>query len=742
MNTANQTWLGLGLTRDHLALAESTAAFAHRHLTTESLRAIVADIDAGAGDRVPDYWNHIADQGLLGLHIPEQYGGSGAGLLELAVVLEVLGRHLIPSAYTPTVFTAAILTAEGGENAANLLPGISSGAVRGAVALETSLTGSYGADGVTIRGSAAAVGLATADVAVVPVDVAGVRTWIVLDTSGLHVRQGSAIDLSRGTAVLTVDEVTVPVHRVLRNVDDRWFAALASVIFGAEAVGVASRCVEMAAEYAKIRVQFGRPIGQFQGVKHRCAQAAVGLEQARAVVWDAAQALDNEDETAEYAAAVACLVAPDAAVSAARDAMQVLGGVGYTWEHDAHLYYRRAVTLRGVLGRSREAAETVARLAIRGDTRTVRYDLPDYAEPYRAQVREALTEIAQLDEREQLPLLGDGGWVMPFLESPLGRDAGPVEQVVIAEELERAGIIAPQLGLAAWLMPSVALHGSEEQKRDLVEPTLRGEILWCQMFSEPEAGSDLASLRTVARRTDGGWIVNGQKIWTSLGFIAEWGVLLARTDQFAPKHQGITYFLVKMDSDGITRRPLREASGGALFSEIFFDDVFIPDSGVVGEVNQGWQVARGTLGNERVALGKGLALNANIDDLLAFARARLDDGIPLESVGRIVAENQAMSTINGRTLLKQLQGMDTSAVSNVGKYLSMRVGQQIADFCHAELGSAGVYDEADPLSRNWIEKTISSRPMTVYGGTTEVQLNVIGERVLGLPRDPEPGTAA
>ncbi|MBB4853408.1 alkylation response protein AidB-like acyl-CoA dehydrogenase [Mycobacteroides chelonae] len=545
------------------------------------------------------------------------------------------------------------------------------------------------------------------------------------------------IDMTRSTGVLSVAGLDVPASRIL-DIDRKAITELASVVYGAEAVGVGAWCVETAVEYAKIRVQFGRPIGQFQGVKHRCAQAAVVVEQARAAVWDAARALDHRDSGAGYAGAVARLVAPDAAVSASRDAMQVLGGIGYTWEHDAHLYYRRALAIRGVLGKSTVVAHEVAQLALRGSTRAVEPELPQESEALRIQIRAELAGIADLEEREMLRQLGDGGWVMPFLDPPLGRGAGPVEQVVIAQELERAGVTMPQLGLAAWLMPSVAVHGTDEQRHELVRPTLRSEILWCQLFSEPEAGSDLASLRTEAKKVDGGWIVNGQKIWTSLGFMAEWGVLLARTNQDAPKHQGISYFLVDMHTPGVKAKALREASGGSLFSEVFFDNVFVPDSGLVGEVDGGWEVARGTLGNERVALGKGMPTDATVDDLLDFVRSADSDILSMDVVGRMVADSQTVVLLQGRTLLKQLLGMDVGAEASVAKLLGQRLGQQIADFCHAELGFAGVCGGTDKTARNWMEKTISSRPMTVYGGTTEVQLNVVGERILGLPRDPEP----
>jgi alkylation response protein AidB-like acyl-CoA dehydrogenase len=722
--------LGIGLTEEHRDLSDSVDRFARRWITPEVRRAAVE-----VPETVPEFWAALAEQGLLGLHVPERLGGQGAGLLELAVALEALGRTCAPGPLVPTVLASAVLVADDGKAGAALLPALVDGSIRGAVGLADGLTGSRDAtDTLMVSGRTPVLGAGLAEIVVVPVSVGGARTYVVLDAADVTVSSTEAVDVTRAVPVVVADGVTVPADRVL-GLDASTIDDLATIVLGAESVGLASWCVETAAEYAKVRVQFGRPIGQFQGVKHRCASAAVALEQARAAVWDAARAYDTGYAATDFAAAVARLVAPDAAVTTARDCMQVLGGIGYTWEHDAHLFYRRAITIRALLGRSRDCAEAVAHAALDGTRRTFDYELPEHAEEFRAGVRAELAELVGLDEDEQLARLGDGGWVMPFLERPFGRGAGPVEQVVIAEELDHAGLVTPELGLAAWLMPSVAVHGTDEQNRDLLAPTLRGDVFWCQMFSEPEAGSDLAALRTEAVKIDGGWLVNGQKVWTSLGFAAEWGVLLARTDPKASKHQGITYFVVDMTTDGITVNPLREASGGALFSEIFFDDVFVPDSGVVGAVNDGWQVARGTLGNERVALGKGLPINANVEDLIAFAGVR---DVPLSRLGALVAENQTMVLMNGRTLLAQLAGVDPGAAPNISKYLSMRFGQQVADFCHAELGWAGSYEEADPLSCNWIEKTLSSRAMTVYGGTSEVQLNVIGERVLGLPRDPEP----
>ncbi|BBX87376.1 acyl-CoA dehydrogenase [Mycolicibacterium aubagnense] len=729
---ATNNGLGIAISDEHLALADAVHRLVTREVPREVLRTAVDEPGA-----MPAFWSALAEQGLLGLHLDEAYGGQGAGLVGAAVALEAIGRSAAPGPYVSSVMASAVIAASSGEVKGKFLPGLADGTVVGGVGLEPGLCGiDDGSGSLIVHGSTAPVlGALLADVVVLGVYVAGARRWVVVDRAELTVRPDDALDVVHPLGIVVADGVCVPADRVLAGVDDDVVGAVSAVILGAEAVGVTSWCVSTAAEYATVREQFGRPIGQFQGVKHRCAQGGIALEQARAAVWDAARALDEGDDTAGYAAAVAAMIAPDAAVRGARDAIQILGGIGYTWEHDAHLYYRRALVLRGLLGRSRDCAVRVARLALQGQRREVALDLPSESERLRAEIRAELAQISELDDEAQRERLGDGGWVMPFLPRPAGRAAGPVEQVIIGEEIKRAGIVPPELGLAAWLIPAVALSGTAEQYERLVAPTLRGDIFWCQLFSEPGAGSDLASLRTEAVKVDGGWRVNGQKIWTSLGFLAEWGALLARTDPQAPKHAGITYFVVEMDSPGITIRQLKEMNGGSMFCEVFFDNVFIPDSGVVGAVNAGWSVARDTLSYERVALGKGNPIYPAVDDLLEFVRAREADPPPLARVGELVAENQTLQLLMGRAVLKQLSGVDAGVTSAVAKFLNMRFGQQVADFCHAELGASGLVDPGAGPAGIWIDHTLTTRAMTIYGGTTEVQLNVIGERMLGLPRD-------
>lgn len=729
----NSYELGVGVSEDHLALADAVHGFVERTITAEIVRAAVESSEAGK--QLP-YWDALVAQDLLSLHVAEDLGGQGAGLLTLAVALEPLGRGLHTGPFVPTAVASAVLAQDGGAWAQAQLPGLADGSRTGAVALSAELTGVL-RDGVLVVDGIAdgVVGAVSADVIIAPVTVVGEQRWVAFENADLTVAAQDNVDVLRGAARLHADSVEVSAARVLTVTSAR-VRSVAAVVLGAEAVGVMSWCVSTASEYAKTRVQFGRPIGQFQGVKHKCAHMGIALEKARAVLWDAAYALDRDDDTADYAAAVAALIIPDAAVQVAQDCIQVHGGIGFTWEHDAHLYYRRALALRGQLGARDERAEAVAGYALSGLTLPSELELPAEAEQIRAGIRAELAEIAQIDdEDDQLVALGDGGWNLPHLPRPYGRSASPLEQVVISQEIKASGIPMPQLLMGTWAVGAIVPHGDERQRRELVVPTLRGEVVWCQLFSEPGAGSDLASLTTKATKVDGGWRVTGQKIWTTVAQFAEWAMLIARTSPDKPKHEGITYFVLDMSSPGITVRPLREMTGSALFNEVFLDDVFIPDENVVGAVDDGWHVARTTLAGERVALSQKMEAYATDADLLKFAIGRDLSPVARYHVGELMAESRAVDVIGSRVVLEQLSGIDVSTTSSVGKLLGMALGQAISEFVVAELGIAGVVSVPGERSDHAMEQLIAGRATTIYGGTTEVQLNVIGERMLGLPRD-------
>jgi alkylation response protein AidB-like acyl-CoA dehydrogenase len=303
----------------------------------------------------------------------------------------------------------------------------------------------------------------------------------------------------------------------------------------------------------------------------------------------------------------------------------------------------------------------------------------------------------------------------------------------------------PTLAIGAWVVPALIQYGTAGQQERFLPPTLRGDILWCQLFSEPGAGSDLAGLSTRAVRADGGWKLTGQKIWTSLAKQAAWAICIARTDPAAPRHDGISYFLVDMSSPGVEVRPLREITGDSLFNQVFLDDVFVPDDCVVGEINGGWRIARTTLANERVSLSRSWSFGSGVPELLQVARAAGDP--QLARVGSLVSGGHAIDMLGLRVTLKQLSGTEPGATGSVRKLLGMEHAQQVAELCFqlsgaaAALGpavGAAVTETGVPNGPHWARQLLQTEALTIGGGTTDIQLNIIGERILGLPRDPEP----
>ncbi|MCW2945005.1 MAG: Acyl-CoA dehydrogenase [Actinoallomurus sp.] len=733
--------MGIGLTGEHEELAASVRAFTARHVPRDVLRAAVED-DASR-ERRPGFWSVLAGQGLLGLHVPERHGGQGFSLLELAVAVEEMGRALAPGPYVPTVLASAVLLASDASDARDeLLRDLAEGVRSGAVSLAGGLTGRRDGDTLVVNGTTEPVlGALPADILVLPVGTGDGEEWVVLDRQepGARVEPLESLDPSRGVARVSLRDSVVPAYRVLTGLARPEVLGVAAVILGAEACGLAGWAVDTAAAYARIREQFGRPIGQFQGIKHKCARMLVEAERARAAVWDAAHAVTAGEQVA-YAAGVAAALAPDTAVARLQDCIQVHGGIGYTFEHDAHLYYRRALTLRALLGRAAEWRASVAGLALSGMTRDRELDLPAEAEPLRREIRARIAGLAPLGDRERVAGLASGGWVQPHLPRPWGRAASPLEQVIIHQELRAAGVRPPMLMIGAWVVPSLVAFGTPEQQERFLPATLRGDIVWCQLFSEPGAGSDLAGLRTSAVKVEGGWKISGQKIWNSLAQHAQWGICVARTDPRAPKHEGITYFLVDMTTPGLDVRPLKELTGEEIFNEVFLDEVFVPDSMVVGEVNRGWQVARATLTAERVNLSTGWQLGADLPRLLELVADLGLGGDPAvrDVVGRLAADAHVFSLLGMRATLKQLSGVDVGATANVGKLVGMEHGQHVTECGFELLGAEGALTgrSGDGLRRHWTRLLLASRAMTIGGGTTEVNLNVIGERLLGLPRDP------
>ncbi|MEU1332113.1 acyl-CoA dehydrogenase [Streptomyces sp. NPDC005865] len=735
--------MGIGITREQRELASAVRGWIARAVPPEEVRRLLDAVPepppgtSGGGPLPgrgrPAHWDGLAGQGLLGVHLPEEYGGGGGGLLDLAVVLEEAARAALPGPLAASSLASLVLHRAG---AGEAVAALADGTRIGAVALDAgTLTAVAGPDGYVLDGAAPPVlSGGEADLLILAAASATGPLWLAVDADALTVRTHESADPPRPTADVSARAAHVPADRVLA-VDSATVRDLAAAVLAADACGTAAWALHTAAEHAKVREQFGRPIGQFQGVKHLCADMLVRVEQARALAWDAARAADDLQLPADVrglTTALAAATALDAAYSCAKDCVQILGGIGFTWEHDAHLYLRRAVVARLLIGAGDGHRLRAVRLAEGGARRELRLELPEEAEAYRTRARAAIAPVVGLAPAAARKALAPTGYAAPHLPEPHGLGAGPVQQLAIQEELRSAGVRLADLGIATWVVPSLIAYGTDEQRARFLAPTLRGELLWCQLFSEPGAGSDLAALRTRAERVEGGWRVNGQKVWTSAAQWADHGILLARTNPSAPKHQGLTYFLVDMkNTPGIDIRPLKEITGESLFNEVYFDDVLLPADAAVGQVDDGWRVARHTLGNERVHMADQVAFDTGLEALIA--RAGELDGACRARVGALAAEAHALACIGLRTTMRQVAGAEPGPGASVRKLVQTPHQQKVAELTLELLGPAGAVREG-PGERA-LHGFLMSRCLTIAGGTTQVQLNVVAERILGLPRD-------
>ncbi|GAA2153724.1 acyl-CoA dehydrogenase [Nocardioides koreensis] len=701
--------MALGITDEHVELAASLRRWAAGLAPTAAVRAAEGEPD----EAFADVWKAAGEMGVTAIALPESAGGGGGTLLDAAVALEACAHELLPGPLLGTAVAAALLAGT------PVAAAIADGAVVGVALSRHAVWDAPGATHLLVADER--------------------DGWYVVPRDAIELTPAVGPDLSRRFGVLDpVDPERIEGALRVDGLTGPRARRTAVTLGAAEAAGVARWCLATAVEHAKVREQFGRPIGSFQAVKHLCAEMLETVESSTAAAWDAANAAgsaaaspDDDDQWA-FAADVAEAVCFDAAVEVAKSCIQVLGGIGFTFEHDAHLYLRRALALRGLLADPDAAAARLAAGAADGVRREVALDLDGRDEPLRAEIRARVAEIAAAPGDRRRAGLAEAGYLAAHWPAPYGLGADAVTQVVLDQELARAGVERPDLVIAGWAVPTILAHGTEEQRDRFVRPSLLGELTWCQLFSEPGAGSDLASLRTRAEKVEGGWRVSGQKVWTSLADKADWAICLARTDPDAPQHRGISYFLVDMRSPGIEVRPLREITGRSLFNEVFLDDVLVPDDCLVGEPGDGWRLARTTLANERVAMAsnrlgrsveRAVSLLTGPDDVRDSAQIR---------VGRAVALSTVCSVLGVRSTLRSIAGQGPGAESSVAKLLGVRSRQDAAELVVELHGERGVLGGPDVAAD--VEEMLNTRCLSIAGGTTQVLRNVAAERILGLPR--------
>jgi alkylation response protein AidB-like acyl-CoA dehydrogenase len=791
---------------DQLELQRIVRDVVERECPPALVRAVVAGDDDGT-----DLWKTLVELDWPSLTVPAAAGGMGASAVELVVTLEELGRVADPTPFLATTsqYVPVVRAGAGdGDVRQDLLTSVCAGGT-GAVAWATDAlacgpadpdalrahrdptTGRWRLDGTAHHVLDGDRADRIAVVAQLPHPAAdggegggadGEVVVLVVAATDVAATRRPSFDATLHVADVVFEGVEVEedrafagpgAGRAVARARDEAVTGLAAVT-----VGACQRILDLVVAHVKERHQFGVPIGSFQAVQHMAVDVHVAIERARALVRFAALTLaeaagqhpaDGDDDRCHVAASLAKAAAGDAQRIAARHGIQLFGGLGFTWENDLQLFVRRAKAGELLLGTTAEHRARVARSALGGGAgaEPMRLALDDATEAFRRELGTWLDEnapdeattTARSRSSADIPdwarawqrKMFDAGWLVPGNPPELGgRNATLVEQFVHREELGRRRVYPsfnPQgLGI---VVPSILAYGTDEQKRRWAVPLLRGEITAALGMSEPDAGSDLAALRTRAVLDGDRFVVNGQKVWTSGAQHADVILTFVRTDPDAPKHKGISVLLVPTGTPGLTRRPFGSmvSPDERDFNEVFFDDVEVPAENLVGELNGGWRVATGSLGHERAMLWLGFA--ERLDDLVDHgatalaARALADDPVVLDWFGDLVADAHALRLLGYRTLAKARRGIEATEQS-ILKLLGSEAVQEATLHVLEALGPDGL-DPArrtapheplnwDGFTTSWFERYLRSFPGTIAGGTSQIQRNIVAERVLGLPR--------
>jgi len=740
----------LAITTEQQQLADAVSRFAAHHAPVEKTRATFEAIASG---ELPSWWQEFVANGFHAVHLPERVGGQGGTLMDMACVIEAAATALLPGPWlsTATAGAVALFATETGDSAAEatLLSDLAAGATAAVVLPEHSDFRAVAEDdGWRLNGSSGlTLGICSARRVIVAARTDdGGESWFVVDNEAgnLKVVPHKGTDLCTDVGVLELTDHRVAPTSLLRGVDGERARCLVVTMGACAAAGTVRWSLDAATSYLRTQEQFGKPIGTFQALQHKAATLLVNAELAEAAAWDAVRAADESVEQHRLAAAGAALMAITPSPDLVLDALLMFGAIGYTWEHDMHLYWRRATSLAASAGPatrwSREAGELARKVQ-----RSTSLKLGDVESEFRAEVAAVLDNALTLSDvgssrDDGLPgfeigprrdLLAEAGLVAPHLQAPWGLGATALQQVIITEEFaKRPELIRPTLSIAEWMAPTIADSGSTLQRDRFMWPTLRGVLQWCQLYSEPGAGSDLASLTTRATKVEGGWVVNGRKIWTSLAHLADFGALLARTEPDAPKHQGLSYFIVDMKSDGVDVSTIKQASGQDEFSEVVFTDAFVPDEMMVGQRGDGWSLAVGAMAVERTAIGG----YVSIDRAGALRRMAELDGPDQDAVLRALGElevySNALKALMTRETLRLVEGKGPGPASSIAKVAMSTLLRRAATATLATSRSAMIQDPDSARFGTYFHMPAE----LIGGGTAEIQLTVIAQMILGLPR--------
>ena len=760
-------------------LSDSAADFCRRSLVVTRLRALRGA--SPAFDRA--LWREMCGLGWAGILAPEASGGLGFGAAAVGVVCRQLGRVLAPEPMLETgVGAVAMLSACGSDAATRLLVKVVSGETLLVCALAedaefvgrtaSGLTARPQDGGFILKGEVADLPLAAdVDGYLLPVALEGDvgLVYCARDNAGLALESHALADGTRA-ATLRCRDVVVASSAVLARGAAATHALrnareLSRLATSAYLVGLAEQIFEITINYLRTRQQFGKPIGSFQALQHRAVDLYIQQALAAAVVDEALRDYDaaSDDSGRARAASRAKYRANEAALLIVRQAVQLHGGIGYTDECDVGLYLNRALVLAARYGNtsfhSRRLAGLVAgsgeegagqRRALPAEPANGAWDSVSeddfrgivrrwFEAEYPADLRSPSRRPRWVEIKPWYLKLSAKGWVAPAWPAEYGgMGLSPAQLLIFIEEQERWGVArAPDMGIQ-MVGPLLIRHGTAAQRARYLAPILAGDEVWCQGYSEPNAGSDLASLKTEATAAGDEFVINGQKTWTTLAQDATHMFCLARTAKTGKQQEGISFFLIDLDQPGVTIRPIRNIAGHEEFCEVFLDNVRVPAACLVGGLNQGWTIAKALLTYERIFIGspkqsqyalmrlETLAEACNLCDDAAFAerltRLKLDV-LDLECI----YQHFAAIVRRGEPL-----GPDVSLLKIWATETFARLSELMLEAAGAQGATLGKLDfngaQVDIMSQFY-----NARPATIYGGSNEIQRNIIAKGVLRLP---------
>ena len=777
--------MNLDFSADDQLIQDQVDKYLASHCDVDAVRAI---LDKGLDNEAPyakDVWQGLADMGLMSINIPATYGGVETGYKSLCRVAQSIGKAAAPVPFTSSVYlaTEAIVRFGSDDQKSTWLPKLASGELIGALAVTESLEQltPTSMTCAVANGALSGTKLAVADggiaqlAVVLANDAAGPAMYLVeLDGKGVECENLSTVDPTKNTATLRFTDTPAELLGVagqgwqqLQTVYDR-----AAVLVAFEQIGGAQAALDMAVAYAKERYAFGRPIGSFQALKHMMADMYTTLRLAESNCFEAAEALANDAPDLPLVAATARVAAIKAFQLCSKDNIQIHGGMGFTWEFDCHIYYRRSNYQTLVLGGLSVWEGRLVDLLAAQDSANQSASAPVDADPkhqaFRADVRQWLAENAPSHLEQPLkssvfgqpPNTGDedpldaarawqlkkaqGGWAALMWPTEYGgRGASPMESIIWAQEegvyAELSGTFIIGLGMCG---PTMIEYASDEQKKRYLPKLASGEEIWCQLFSEPGSGSDLAGLQTKAVKDGDEWVINGQKIWTSGAQHSDYGILITRTDPTVAKHKGLTMFFLDMRSPGVDVRPIKQINGGSSFNEVYFDNVRIPDAQRLGGVGEGWRVSLTTLMNERMAIGG--SITTGVPDLVELVQSLVLDNkkaIGREDVKSRLADYHVKAAGLKNTGIRSInlvaKGGMPGPENSIGKLVAGELMQDLTKYAMDLQGFGSVINDpaiAEGSSR-FQAMLMRSPAVRIEGGTDQILRNIISERVLELPAD-------